>query len=127
MSDNTPQLSSTADFYRPVEVFVVSPHRQQTWLYLLFFLLTLLTTLVMGARMAYNFQHDLSAFSEGPLSFFPFGWALGHASHLWLGVPFATTLLLILLAHEMGHYLYCRYYGVHATLPLFIPFPSLIG
>jgi membrane-associated protease RseP (regulator of RpoE activity) len=37
----------------------------------------------------------------------------------------------ILLAHEMGHYLACRYYGVDATLPFFIPFPipalSLIG
>ena len=32
---------------------------------------------------------------------------------------FSATLLLILLAHEMGHYLYCcRYYGVYATLPL---------
>jgi membrane-associated protease RseP (regulator of RpoE activity) len=35
--------------------------------------------------------------------------------------------MLILFAHEMGHYLYCRYYGVYATLPFFVPFPSLIG
>jgi membrane-associated protease RseP (regulator of RpoE activity) len=110
-----------------MEIFVVHPPRQRTWVYVVFFLLTALTTLVMGARMAYNFQHDQAAFSEGPLSFFPFGWALRHASHLWLGVPFATTLMLILFAHEMGHYLYCRHYGVQATLPLFIPFPSLIG
>ena len=27
----------------------------------------------------------------------------------------------------MGHYLYCRYYGVSATLPFFIPAPTLIG
>jgi membrane-associated protease RseP (regulator of RpoE activity) len=27
----------------------------------------------------------------------------------------------------MGHYLYCRYYGVYATLPFFIPAPTLIG
>ncbi len=32
-----------------------------------------------------------------------------------------------ILAHEMGHYLYCVRYGVYATLPFFIPFPSLIG
>ncbi len=31
------------------------------------------------------------------------------------------------MAHEMGHYLYCRYYGVYATLPFFIPAPTLIG
>jgi membrane-associated protease RseP (regulator of RpoE activity) len=35
--------------------------------------------------------------------------------------------MLILLAHEMGHYLYCVKYRVHATLPFFIPFPTLIG
>jgi membrane-associated protease RseP (regulator of RpoE activity) len=44
-----------------------------------------------------------------------------------MGVPFASTLMLILLAHEMGHYLCCRYYGVNATLPFLIPAPTLIG
>ncbi|HSD26671.1 MAG TPA: site-2 protease family protein [Vicinamibacteria bacterium] len=31
----------------------------------------------------------------------------------------------ILFAHEMGHYLACRYYGVDATLPFFIPAPGI--
>ena len=44
-----------------------------------------------------------------------------------LGIPFAGTLMLILLAHEMGHYLYCLRYRVWASLPYFIPFPSLAG
>ncbi len=44
-----------------------------------------------------------------------------------LGLPFSFTLMLILLAHEMGHYLYCKHYGVYATLPFFIPAPTLIG
>jgi membrane-associated protease RseP (regulator of RpoE activity) len=35
--------------------------------------------------------------------------------------------MFILLAHEMGHYLYARHYHVYATPPFFIPFPSLIG
>jgi membrane-associated protease RseP (regulator of RpoE activity) len=53
-------------------------------------------------------------------------WALrGH--NLLLGVPFSLTLMLILLAHEMGHYLFCLKYRVHATPPFFIPFPTLIG
>jgi len=43
------------------------------------------------------------------------------------GVPFASTLIIILLVHEMGHYLTARYHGVHATLPYFIPAPSIIG
>src|SRR5213075_174419 len=41
------------------------------------------------------------------------------------GLTFSTALLTILLAHEMGHYLACRYYGVRATLPFFIPAPPL--
>lgn len=40
-------------------------------------------------------------------------------------VTFATALLAILTAHEMGHYLACRHYGVDATLPFFIPAPPL--
>jgi membrane-associated protease RseP (regulator of RpoE activity) len=43
------------------------------------------------------------------------------------GIPFSAALLIILLSHEMGHYLLCRYYGVQATLPFFIPAPTLIG
>ena len=35
--------------------------------------------------------------------------------------------MFILLAHEMGHYLYARHYRVYVTLPFFVPFPSLIG
>ena len=38
-----------------------------------------------------------------------------------------ATLMLFFLAHEMGHYFYCRRYGVYATLPFFIPMPTLIG
>lgn len=41
------------------------------------------------------------------------------------GLTFSAALLTILTAHEMGHYLACRYYGVRATLPLFLPAPPL--
>src|SRR6185503_7384635 len=41
------------------------------------------------------------------------------------GLAFSTALLTILTAHEMGHYLACRYYRVRATLPFFIPAPPL--
>jgi membrane-associated protease RseP (regulator of RpoE activity) len=49
--------------------------------------------------------------------------AVTNPSLLKSGVTFATALLTILIAHEMGHYLACRYYGVRATLPFFIPAP----
>ena len=39
------------------------------------------------------------------------------------GLPYASTLMAILLCHEMGHYLTARYYGMDVTLPYFIPSP----
>jgi len=43
------------------------------------------------------------------------------------GLIFSLSLLAILTAHEAGHYVACRIYGVDATLPFFIPSPPLIG
>jgi len=45
--------------------------------------------------------------------------------YLWTGWPFALSMLGILLAHEMGHYIACRYYKVPATLPYFLPAPFI--
>src|SRR5262249_37063161 len=41
------------------------------------------------------------------------------------GLTFALTLLIILSAHEFGHYFACRYYGIRATLPFYVPAPPL--
>ena len=41
--------------------------------------------------------------------------------------PFAAAVLGVLGIHELGHYVLSRYHGVDATLPYFIPMPSLIG
>lgn len=43
------------------------------------------------------------------------------------GLLFSATLMAILLAHEMGHYLTARRYGVDQSLPYFIPAPTLVG
>jgi membrane-associated protease RseP (regulator of RpoE activity) len=105
------------------------PRRERYWLHALLLVATCFTTLVVGARMEFNFLHNLPPFAAGEewLPFFPLGWVLAQPSRLLLGIPFSATLLFILLAHEMGHYLFCRYYGVRATLPFFIPAPTLIG
>ena len=42
------------------------------------------------------------------------------------GAWYSFTILAILGTHEMGHYLACRYYGVDASLPYFIPAPPVI-
>jgi membrane-associated protease RseP (regulator of RpoE activity) len=52
-----------------------------------------------------------------------FSYALAHPSFIVEGATFAGALLSILLAHESGHYVACRLYGVNATLPFFIPVP----
>ncbi|MBA2502969.1 MAG: site-2 protease family protein [Pyrinomonadaceae bacterium] len=51
--------------------------------------------------------------------------AFAHPTILWQGVAFSVSLVAILLAHEAGHYIACRCYGMRATLPFFIPAPPL--
>jgi membrane-associated protease RseP (regulator of RpoE activity) len=50
-------------------------------------------------------------------------YALAHPHYIAEGLKFSAALLSILLAHESGHYVACRLYGVDATLPFFIPMP----
>jgi membrane-associated protease RseP (regulator of RpoE activity) len=82
--------------------------RRKPWLHIILFLLTLLTTTMAGAL-----QNGVDPLAD------PWGTISG--------LPFALTLMTILLVHEMGHYLMSRYHGVKATLPYFIPAPSFIG
>jgi membrane-associated protease RseP (regulator of RpoE activity) len=126
---NSPIPSSTLEYYQALPEPIGRPPRQRYWLHGLLLVATCFTTLVVGARMQFNFLHNLPPFAAGDewLPFFPLGWVVAQPSRLLLGVPFSATLLFILLAHEMGHYLFCRYYRVRATLPFFIPAPTLIG
>lgn len=48
---------------------------------------------------------------------------LEHLTEFYRGVPYAGTLLAILFAHEMGHYLTARSFGMDVTLPYFLPAP----
>ena len=86
---------------------------------------TLLTTTIVGVVLAQSFQNNR------PLDFDQYLSVLGtlEARPLLLldGLAFSITLMTILLAHELGHYFACRYYGIDASLPYFLPFPSPIG
>ena len=75
---------------------------------LILFLITLLTTLIAG-----TLQRGINPL-EDPLS-------------LWRGIPFSFTLMMILGAHEFGHYFMSKRHNIDATLPYFIPAPSFIG
>ncbi|HET9589585.1 MAG TPA: site-2 protease family protein [Anaerolineales bacterium] len=92
----------------------IAPRPRARWLVnLLLFILTVLSVMLMGADV------PPEAIPAGgvtlPLLF----------RYLWTGWPFALSMLGILFAHEMGHYIACRYYKVPATLPYFLPAPLL--
>ncbi len=50
-----------------------------------------------------------------------------NESIISFGIPYSLTLLTILASHEFGHYFAARYFGVKATLPYFIPLPTIVG
>ncbi len=75
---------------------------------LVLFFSTVLTTLFAGAL-----QQGINLFKE-PL-------------RLWEGYPFSISIITILLGHEMGHYFASKAHRTKATLPYFIPAPSIIG
>ena len=86
--------------------------QNRTWLHVVLFLLTLMTTTGVGALHYHAFASD---FGRTDL---PLRWSL-----LIDGLWYSVTILAILGAHEMGHYVYCRRYNVNATLPFFLPLP----
>ena len=108
---------------------MVQPRRPRYWLHLLLLLLTFVTTSVVGAQLQANFNANLPVFRTGDsrLPLFPVEWLFQNPSLVLRGIPFSLTLMTILLAHEMGHYLTAMRYNVAATLPFFIPAPTLIG
>jgi membrane-associated protease RseP (regulator of RpoE activity) len=107
-------------------VIVVRPPRRPYLLHLALFLLTIFTTLIVGAHMQHNFNTGQPLFDTGE-HLFPWRWVFEDPQRLWMGVPFSLSLLGILFAHEMGHFVLAVRNRVYATLPFFIPAPTLIG
>ncbi len=81
-----------------------SPPRRRVWLPALLFFATCISTLVAGIFGVEHFHSGL--------------WA-----EISDGLMYSSAVMTILLCHEMGHYIQARRYGVHATLPYFIPMP----
>jgi membrane-associated protease RseP (regulator of RpoE activity) len=130
------ERSSIETFTRVVEPAYLSPEidweqREKRWrrrsfaIAMLLFLLTLISTLVVGASFAASYALEQSPDIDG--FFAMYRTLFAHPRFLLAGMPFAFTLLGILLAHELGHYFACRYYGISASYPYFIPAPTLIG
>ena len=97
-------------------VLVLLPRRMVTrpgaknrpWLNGLLLLATLLTTVWAGAlHQGVNLLNEPERFT--------------------VGLPYALALLLILGAHELGHYIAARVHGIDVSLPYFIPVPFALG
>jgi membrane-associated protease RseP (regulator of RpoE activity) len=96
------------------------------WPAMIFFFLTVLSTLAVGSEFALSYAQNREPFS-GPDPFAAMIAPFTHPELLALGVPFSFTLLAILMAHELGHYFTCRFYEIDASYPYFIPAPTLFG
>lgn len=89
------------------------------------FLLTLCSCLVAGTQFAVAYAHNQAvSFDEFVHAFTLF---YKDPAGLLAGLPFAATLLGILLAHELGHFFACRYHHLRSSVPFFLPFPNLAG
>ena len=99
--------------------------RERRALHIGLLLLTLFTTTVVGAGMSRSFRANRPIeLDQGIAVFFQIP---SHPGVLLEGLPFSLTLITILLAHELGHYVTCMRYGIDASLPYFLPAPTLIG
>lgn len=78
------------------------------WLNILLFIITLFTTMFVGAL-----QQGVIPTKDPIL--------------ILKGLPFSMALIFILLSHELGHYFTSKSHGVKVTLPYFIPAPTIIG
>ncbi|HXQ26644.1 MAG TPA: site-2 protease family protein [Candidatus Acidoferrales bacterium] len=104
-----------------------APRRRELWLPLILFLLTVVSTLIVGVEFGRSYAANQEPFSGDSnllaMMLLPFR----HPAMFVLGIPFSFTLLAILFAHEMGHFFACRIYGIDASYPYFIPAPTLFG
>ncbi len=79
-----------------------APRPRRLVLHVALFLATVFTTMVAGA-----FQFGVNLFE--------YPW------QVYQGIPFALSILAILTAHEMGHYLMSRRHQLDVSLPYFLP------
>lgn len=86
----------------------------RVYINIILFVLTIISMLLTGVEIPSS-----AVPADGS---FPFLYLLLNILSGW---PFALSMMGILFAHEMGHYIACRMYKVPATLPYFLPAPMI--
>jgi membrane-associated protease RseP (regulator of RpoE activity) len=98
------------------------PSGKFPWINLVLFAVTCISTTLVGTLLMWSFQDKFSGDLVADISEI-----LKNPTFMVSGLPFSISIMTILFAHEMGHYLTCLYYGIDATLPYFIPAPTPLG
>jgi membrane-associated protease RseP (regulator of RpoE activity) len=114
----TPEIRDEAELSPPDYVYFPQTSRppEPMWRYVTLFVLTLITTTLVGIDHYASFYAGFKTI-ELPFSF----WEL-----VVRGLWYSVSILAILGAHEFGHYYACRYYRVDASLPYFLPVPPIL-
>jgi membrane-associated protease RseP (regulator of RpoE activity) len=114
----TPEIRDEAELSPQDYVYLAQTSRppERIWRYVTLFVLTLITTTLVGIEHYASFYAGFRTI-ELPFSF----WELAVRG-LW----YSVSILAILGAHEFGHYYACRYYRVDASLPYFLPVPPIL-
>jgi len=142
MSDGPPDWRQGPPFKHPVIELVPAPgdvyeaaaqraERPRYGLALLLFALTFATTTLLSPVMYLmgrtDVMTDLATAFGAVLTPRVVRAVLGNPELLKIGLSFSLTALTILFAHEMGHYVACRRYGIPCTPPFFLPVPLNFG
>jgi membrane-associated protease RseP (regulator of RpoE activity) len=96
--------------YSDFSVVSPKPETSKQWvgysLHALLFIATFFTTTLAGVQWLNRDPMELGNFA--------------------LGLPYSLSLLLVLSAHEFGHFFAARFHGVKTTLPYYIPIPPFL-
>lgn len=120
------EVNQTPDPSRPHSIHIltgrINPQPRPWWPNAALFVATLFSVLLVGTDLAVNEIANTSIVEAERILNNPF-------LELWRGLPYAISILLILGAHELGHYFAARRHNLAVTLPYFIPLPfvSMFG
>ncbi|ACJ15999.1 membrane-associated metallopeptidase [Thermococcus onnurineus NA1] len=86
------------------------------WLPWIFLIATIFTTFLAGYYLSLAYIDTLNYYGLP-----------GIRNPYLNAIAFSISVMAILGTHELGHKIAAAYHGVRATMPYFIPFPSMLG